>query len=192
MIGRPLYGRYRDEDGVSCIDLSVRTAPQLFDGRDPSPFRERDLDPAAADYLLGAVEDIPAERRLKVVVHVHEPLVGALDADAIESAVRAHFTSEGDRVSRELRQQRRFGRLTLVAGISALVVCLVLAELAARSLTGHLGEILQTGLMIMGWVVLWKPVELLLYDWWPLTQKRRDLARIAGAAIDVRAGPAAG
>lgn len=190
MLGRPMHGRYRDENGVSCVDLSVRTAPQLFDGRDPSPFRERDLDPAAAEYLLGAVEDIPAERPVKLVVHVHEPLDPHLDASAIASAVRSHFASECERISRELRQQRRFGRLTLAAGISALVLLLALAELVARTAQGRVAGILETGLTILGWVVLWKPIELLLYDWWPLTQKRRDLARLAQVAIDVRAGPA--
>ena len=46
--------RYRVEDGRSCIDIKVRHSGQLFDGRDPAPFRERDLDEDAVDYVMGA------------------------------------------------------------------------------------------------------------------------------------------
>jgi hypothetical protein len=40
---------YRVEDGKVCIDIRVRTARQLFDLRDPAPFRERDWDQGAVD-----------------------------------------------------------------------------------------------------------------------------------------------
>lgn len=36
--------RYRMEGGQTCIDIKLRNADQLFDGRDPAPFRDRDLD----------------------------------------------------------------------------------------------------------------------------------------------------
>ena len=51
--------RYRVEDGRSCIDLKVRQSRQLFDGRDPAPFHERDLDDDAVAYLLGAARRSP-------------------------------------------------------------------------------------------------------------------------------------
>jgi len=44
--------RYRVEDGRSWIDIRVAQSRQLFDGRDPAPFRERDLDDDAVEYLV--------------------------------------------------------------------------------------------------------------------------------------------
>ncbi len=44
------------EGAHACIDISLRLAEQLFDGRDPAPFRERDLDEDAADYILAAAQ----------------------------------------------------------------------------------------------------------------------------------------
>ena len=55
--------RYRVEEGRSCIDLKVRHSRQLFDTRDPAPFRERDLDADAVEYLLAAAEEIPENDR---------------------------------------------------------------------------------------------------------------------------------
>ena len=42
--------RYRVEGGRSCIDPNVRQSRQLFDTRDPAPFRERDLDADVVEY----------------------------------------------------------------------------------------------------------------------------------------------
>ena len=34
-------------------------------------------------------------------------------------------------------------------------------------------RVLGEGLVIGGWVAMWRPIEILLYDWWPL---RREIA----------------
>ena len=52
----------------------------------------------------------------------------------------------------------------------------------------HARDILREGLVITGWVAMWRPLEVLLYDWWPLVQTRKHIARILAAQIDVR-GP---
>jgi hypothetical protein len=41
----------------------LTTAHQLFDERDPAPFRERDLSADAVDYIVGAAEEIPAQSK---------------------------------------------------------------------------------------------------------------------------------
>lgn len=190
MKGTPRESRYRVEGTHTCIDISLHTAQQLFDGRDPAPFRERDLDEDAADYIYAAATDIPRERPLKLVLVMEQPLGPSLSASVIETAVRAHFQYEADRVNRQLRQQRRFGRAALAAGLTALVVLLTLGEIGRRYLTGHAGEIVQTGLVIMGWVAMWKPIEVLLYEWWPLVQQRTEISRIVAAQIEVRTAAA--
>lgn len=115
MKGTPREPRYRVEGTHTCIDISLHTAQQLFDWRDPAPFRERDLDEDAADYIYAAATDIPRERPLKLVLVLEQPLGPSLSASVIETAVRAHFQYEADRVNRQLRQQRRFGRVALAA-----------------------------------------------------------------------------
>ncbi|HEV2716906.1 MAG TPA: hypothetical protein VGU64_16700 [Terriglobales bacterium] len=40
------------------IEISLNRLSQLFNSFDPSPFRERDLDQDAEDYIVGSVEEI--------------------------------------------------------------------------------------------------------------------------------------
>lgn len=183
--------RYRrTEDGDrACIELRLRTARQLFDGRDPAPFRERDLEEDAVDYICSAEEEIARPIRLKLVLSLEEPTEPALTAPIIEAAIRAHFEHARDQVSRRLRQQRRFGRVALAVGLGILVLLLTVAELVSELSTGSLGRILREGLVITGWVAMWRPLEILLYEWWPLVQRRRQIARILDAEVEIREGP---
>jgi hypothetical protein len=62
------------------------------------------------------------------------------------------------------------GLKALQVGVLFLAICLVLAAAIAGSnvAPGSFGDVLTQGLTIVGWVSLWRPVEILLYKWWPL------------------------
>ena len=180
--------RYRLEGDQICIDIRLRSARQLFDGRDPAPFRERDLDQNAVDYIYSAAEEIAVPKALKLVLFLEEPTALSLSVAEIETAIRAHFEHEREQVNRRLRQQRRFGHVALAVGLSVLIGLLTLAEMVQRLPIGHVGDILREGLVITGWVAMWRPIEVLLYDWWPLVQTRKHIVRILAAQVEVR-GP---
>ena len=177
--------RYRVEDGRSCIDLNVRHSRQLFDGRDPAPFHERDLDDDAVEYLLGAAQEIPRKQPLAIVVTISEEPEPRLAPDVIVEAVRSHFTYEGEQVERRLREHVRRGQMILGVGLTVLVVFLALAESTVSLPAGPLREILREGLVITGWVAMWRPLEVLLYDWWPLIDERRQVRRILDAPVSI-------
>lgn len=178
--------RYRAEDGRFCIDIRLRSSRQLFDGRDPAPFRERDLEDRAVEYLVGAVEELPRDALVKLVFWISdEPAPPLSDATIIE-AVRAHFQYEVDRLDRQIRQHMRQGQMFLLFGLAVLVIFLTLAELTTRMPAGHLRQIVREGLVITGWVAVWRPIEVLLYDWWPIVEERRVHRRLHEAPIEVR------
>ena len=178
--------RYRSENGRSCIDLKIRHSRQLFDGRDPAPFNERDLDDDAVAYLLGAAQEIPRKQPLAIVVTISEEPEPRLAPDVIVEAVRGHFVYEGEQVERRLREHVRRGHMFLGVGLTVLVLFLTLAELTVSLPAGPLQQILREGLVITGWVAMWRPLEALLYDWWPLIDERRQVRRILRAPVSVR------
>lgn len=178
--------RYRVENGRSCIDIRVRHSAQLFDGRDPAPFRERDLDEDAVEYLLAAAQEIPRKQAVQIVITISEEPEPSLAKEVIVEAVRGHFLYEREQVERRLREHVRRGQMILVVGLSVLVLFLTLAEFTASLPSGHVREILREGLVITGWVAMWRPLEVLLYDWWPLIDERRQIGRILEAPVSIR------
>ena len=179
--------RYRIEGGKTCIDIRLKSAHQLFDTRDPAPFRERDLEGAAVEYLVGAFEDLSPKAEAKIVLWIAEP-APELPPETLKEAVRAYFAYEIVRLQRKTRQQLKTGRLALGMGLAMLAGFLTLAELTVLLPVGTLRQILREGLVIIGWVAMWRPLDVLLYDWWPLVRNRRLLERIMAAEIAVEDG----
>lgn len=44
---------------------------------------------------------------------------------------------------------------------------------------------MSVGLIIIGWVAMWHPIEALLYDWWPIREQRLYFEKIADLDIEV-------
>jgi hypothetical protein len=47
---------------------------------------------------------------------------------------------------------------------------------------------LKEGLIIIGWVSMWRPMELLLFDWLPIYDKLRLLRKLLSTEIDIQFG----
>ncbi len=180
--------RYRLEAGKPCIDIKLSTVDQLFDGRDPAPFRGRDLDEKAVVYILDAVQEIPRKSEFNLVLWIAEDLPAELPAATVCEGVRSHFTYEVEQLDRGIRSHVRAGQFKLLVGLLALTLFLSLAELTSMMAPGHIRQILREGLVIIGWVALWRPLDALLYDWWPLVQQRRLHARVLRAEVRLSFG----
>lgn len=176
--------RYRMEMGHWCIDVGAKGAEQLFDNRDPAPFRERDLDPQLVHYLSDAVEDLSAETDLHVIFWLAEPC----PPDKVDVAYRAFFDHALDRLARQGRQRRRQGGLIFAMAIAALVVLMSGAQLVRPLLTGPIGSALVESVVILSWIILWRPAEVLLYDWIPQHHEGARIKRLLEAKVEVRAG----
>lgn len=180
----PTSQRYRTEGDHTCIDMVTKSARQLFDLRDPAPFRERDLDAGAVEYLLASARDIGHRAKLRVVIRVTGERDPVLDEHTIHDAIRAHLTFERARQVRLKDEMLRRGRRSLAVGALALTVLLSIAALMGRLDQSHVVEIAREGLTISAWVVMWRPLELLLYEWWPHAEARRVIdALLAGEIV---------
>jgi hypothetical protein len=177
--------RYREEDGRSVIDIRVSHSRQLFDFRDPAPFRERDLDEDAVEYLLASAEEIPRKQPIAIVVTISDEPEPRLATDAITDAIRTHFRYELEQVQRRIREHIRRGQMSLIVGLIVLFVFLTLAGFIASTPSGPFRQILREGFVITGWVAMWRPLEILLYDWWPMVDERRHIARVLEAPVSI-------
>lgn len=176
--------RYRTEDGEPAVDVRISSLEQLFDNRDPAPFRQRDLDPGLATYLVEAAEDLAPHRRFRIVVWLDDGCPPGEIADAI----RAHFAYELKQLTRRRVRQRNIGWAALAIAVASIVVLVALSEVVGTVVPGSLGAGLREALIVSGWVLMWRPVELLVYDGLPWRRERRVRRRILAMPIEVRVG----
>jgi hypothetical protein len=162
----------------TAIMLRLRELAQLFNSMDPSPFVERDLDADAEEYIMSWARELPNVGDLELVIQLSKPAPADRVA-GVEDAVRRYFTARAAIKRLEFGQLMRRGRLSLAVGSVFLASCLLLVQLVASSDTGAFAGIIREGLTIAGWVAMWRPLEIYLYDWWPLFEERRRLDVLA-------------
>jgi hypothetical protein len=169
------------------IELTVQEVAQLFESLDPYPFRDRDLDKDAEEFIVGWARELPVDHALRVVIHL--PAAQTQSHAALETAhgMGRFFTHRAESASRDLREMFRVGRMSLAVGASVLVACVVAAQYAEIVIgSAPLGQIVQESLVIMGWVANWRPLEIFLYDWWPLVRRRNLYRRLAAATVELK------
>jgi hypothetical protein len=163
---------------VQLIRLRLRELAQLFNSMDPSPFVERDLDAKAEEYIVSSARELAATAELELVIHLEVQPPEQRGAET-EAAVQHYFTTRAELKLREFRQLMRRGRISLVVGLSFLIACLAISELLGTLGQSTASAILRESLTIGGWVAMWRPLEIYLYDWWPLRDERRVMERLS-------------
>ncbi|HEU4651283.1 MAG TPA: hypothetical protein VFS49_07695 [Croceibacterium sp.] len=160
------------------IELTVERPQLLFHTFDPSPVGDRELDDKLERFIVHWAEDEPApDYRMVVYVRADDP--SPAEAEELAAGVRAHFGHLSDVEARKRRLLLREGRSSLAVGLGFLLVCGAVGLFALRTLPAPVGYFVDQGLLIIGWVANWRPVEIFLYDWRPLLRNERLFRALA-------------
>ncbi len=179
-----------DELKHGAILVRVPTVEHLFNPMDPSPLSERSLNPEVADWIEEWAEDLDDEQSVSVEVQI---TAGAIDGreSAIVAGIHNHFEYREWQAGRQLHKLLREGRISLVIGLLALAGFNAASRLIGSS-DNPVVEVIHEGLSVLGWVSMWKPLEILLYEWWPIRRERRACLRLADSDVTFRTAGAPG
>lgn len=176
----------KQRPGSKSIEVTVETPARLFHELDPSPLVGRDLHEQVEAYVLACARELNAVH-YSLVLHVPaNEMPTEKEAASLSDAIRTYFRYRRDEEVRKLQSLMRDGRQALAVGVAFLFVCGLLGWIALRELAAPLGTFLDEGLLIIGWVALWRPLEILLYDWRPVRRERRVLDALGRMPIEFR------
>jgi len=174
-------------DGASIIEVHVTELRQLFNAMDPSPFHDRDLDPAAEEFIVDWSKELPRDRPLALLVHLDRSAGLPDEATLLRNAMQQFFAARRTATLRRLKLLFRTGRISLLIGLGFLGGALAINQLTLRWLSPEgMGGMLRESLLIGGWVAMWRPIEVFLYDWWPIRAEAKLFERLAAMPIRVR------
>jgi hypothetical protein len=153
---------------------------------DPSPFHERDLDDNAEEFIVSWAQEFPRHDAVALIVHVNQlPAQG--DAQQIVEAAMHHYFTYRAKLNRlEFRHLLKEGRTSLFIGLVFLGACLLTSEWLLRKQPGSLSIIARESLVIGGWVAMWRPIRIFLYDWWPVLRLGRLYQKLSRMHVEVR------
>lgn len=171
------------------IRVHVTELRQLFNSIDPSPFRSRDLDPKAEEFIVGWAKDFGRSQQLALVVSIDGSAGAPGEAAVLREAVHEFFRQRALGQRQRLRELLRVGRISLAIGLVALASAVMIGNfLASLMKGGEVGQILREMLFIGGWVSMWRPLEIFLYDWWPIREEAQLSERLATMPVRIEYG----
>ena len=47
-------------------------------------------------------------------------------------------------------------------------------------------RLVEESFLILGWVANWRPLEIFLYDWWPIARRRDLYRRLSNAVVEAK------
>jgi len=167
------------------IELKLRDMNQFFNTMDPSPFHERDLDHDAEEFIVGWAREFPVREPVELVVHLAEWPAGQDPQVEIGGAVRHYFAYRARLNWLDFRRLMREGSQSLAIGVVFLAVCLLSSEALGGPSPGRAIQVVREGLAIAGWVAMWRPMEIYLYEWWPLRRRGKVFEKLSRMPVKV-------
>jgi len=168
---------------ATAIELRIRDIGQLFHSLDPLPYRERDLDQAVEEYVVGWARELDGRSPPRIVIHLPEAEARRAEAAEVGAAIRNYFRYRAEIARLDLRELFRTGRAALAVGLAVLAACLLAGGLLNPLRGGYIASFVNESLIILAWVANWRPMQIFLYDWRPLQRRRRLLQRLGQAEV---------
>jgi hypothetical protein len=167
------------------IKVRVTELRLLFNPIDPSPPPEKDLDARAEEFIVAWARSARRDAQLALQVDVDQPFPPE-EASTVGAAVHEFFRQRSLSSDRRLAQLFWVGRTSLIIGVAFLAVAVTVASLIDRALGDRpVGALIRETLVIGGWVAMWRPLEIFLYDWWPIRAERKLYERLSMMPVRV-------
>ena len=170
---------------AEAIELRVETIAQLFHTLDPFPFRERDLDREAEEYIVSWARELAVDQPINILVHI--PDSEAQTKPAARAWRSFHQIFRLPRRSSPARPQRAFSRWPLARGRRYYSAHMPRFGAYGKRLSGSVSLPAPGGrILILGSVANWRPLEIFLYAGGRLRVGVTCNHRLSEAAVETK------
>jgi hypothetical protein len=166
------------------VELELHDLKQLFNSMDPSPFNAKDLDRDAEEFIVSWAQEYPPEDPLTLRIHL-EQWPPEDPTELIREAVQNYFAYRTKLNDMEFRRLLKQGRASLLIGLPFLGGCLLISRILLGGEANAWAAVLRESLTIAGWVAMWRPMQIYLYDWWPVRRRGRIYAKLSQMPVEV-------
>lgn len=163
------------------LTVDLQTISTYFNTHDPAPLYKRQLNQQFEQYILKTMD---AALKYSVVFYKLK-CTNEIDkqyAEPLMYAVKRHF-----KMKKEIRidEFNRFKRQTftwLIISLIIIVLCHGVIPFVLNS-TNRVESLIMTSADIFSWVVLWRPIDKLVFEWQPHLRDIRMLDKLATAEM---------
>ena len=159
---KDLVSRYRRHGESLLIEMKLNSLAQLFTLLDPSPFFEKDLTRTPRPISWTRRASSRSRRRCASSSTCRRRRFSRTPPSRWRTRSTTTSTTRPRLPTPNCASSCARGRGSLLIGLTFLAACLSARELIAGLGTGTVYEIVQEGLLISGWVAMWRPIQIFL------------------------------
>ena len=178
--------------------LPLEDIRYLFATPEPDPFSPAELDVSGIDYLMS---DLTGHRklpeRIRLTLLLPPEKIEANLEQKVSAALKRYCLRQMQSSERKARNVRLRGFRALRKGVVVLAVLLALSGVLSSRLFANDGPAVQaiiaalaSSLVIAGWVVIWNPIDLFLYEAMPYQRESHIYRLLAEAEVSIKPRPA--
>lgn len=166
------------------IRLDEQTVYDYFNHHDPAPLYKRQLGHEFEQYIYNSLLTSKRNAVIKYQVICME-YSDKRFIEPVTQAIRNHFNLKKFLKAEEFK---KFKSRTFKLLLASLVIVLSLQTLAPYIIEGmdnRLAGSVHNMVDVFSWVILWKPIDRLIFHWNPFKKEIHLLNRLAGADVIV-------
>jgi hypothetical protein len=173
------------------VDLYLSDIHNFFQTPEIDPFLGENIEASGIDQLIDTMNARPSRQRgiRQIIIHLPSAMIEPGLPAKVSAAINNYCNAQIRLAVQKKREIWLEGRKSLRIGLVFWAICLALSLLFEEVIfTRHaFGRLFGEGFIIAGWVGLWRPAELLLYDWRPYSREKKRYEEIK--TMDVRIVP---
>jgi len=174
---------------ISEIILEVNNADQLLIAPDSIFHSKRWLKPDAEEAIVEEATMAPSKGQIHLKIYLHKDEIRRMDE--IVSAIHQHFLYRRKKSERELKRALELGWTSLLISIVFLCLLVFLTLIIIKLLPeSGLSLTFREILIILGWVALWRPADLLFYEWRPFKREVNLFRKLEQCKVEIVTGRA--
>lgn len=171
---------------MTTVRVELASLDELFAAPAFDPFAGQVEREPVIERVLRQLEGAPPAGHGILEIVLKAPAIRS--SEEVRAAIAAFCDAEGAEALRMAKQVRKRGRQALWIGLPVLGICSALSSVTAAWNDQVAGGLLSNSFIIAGWVAMWRPAELLVYDWRPYSHRARLLHRLAGYEVRLVGG----
>jgi hypothetical protein len=173
------------------VRIHLNVIEELFAEPEANPFDPNSRFISGIDELFYTLRRIPVRKKIRVFITLPDHLIGPDLEEKTRAALTRFCIAKIEESRRETDKLRRLGRRALVSAVAVILVTLLLATLITGLdfLNDNTKFLFSQGLIVFGWVTLWYPANIFLYDWRPHARARVGFEKLRDADLVIEPTP---
>ncbi len=170
------------------IAVHLDDISHLFNAPEFDPFADRPVYTTGLESAANQIKMTSRRSRHRLVFYLpDEKITPDLEA-TVRRALDHYCVYKLEEARREVKLLRWEGFEALETGLIFMSICLFISLYISKvqGMAEYLRNFISEGLSIVGWVSMWKPIDIFLYQWWPHWQSRFVYEKLQKAELVIR------